>query len=268
MNASGSDQARVSGLDARQLERDYGLCMIEGGSLAGHLIYERPAFVFDPRRLKNVTLGAYSYINGRYTSSLYQCRLGRYCSIAESVVIGPPEHPTEWFSTHPFVFTRPDSLPPFYRLPEFVRLAPGADAPPNPYSDAAETVIGHDVWIGAGAFIKAGVRVGDGAIVAAHAVVTQDVPPYAIVAGVPARVQRLRFPEATVERMLRLQWWRYDLAPHKSALDFSKPEAAMAELEARLADQRLTALSPETYRVTRENPHSGFSIERYADPLY
>ncbi len=258
---------RIEGLDARQLESEYGLCMIEGGSLAGHLIYERPAFVFDPRRLKNVTLGAFSYINGLYTSSLYECRIGRYCSIAEAVVIGPPEHPVDHFSTHPFAFTRPDHLPPFYRSVEFTRLAPDASAPDSTYTHPPQTVIGHDVWIGSGAFIKAGVRIGNGAIVAAHAVVTHDVPPYAIVAGVPAKVLRLRFTEAIVERMQALAWWRYDLAPHKTRLDFTQPEAALATLEDALVGNRLSLLSPDAYLVTRDFRQGSFSIEPYAISL-
>ncbi len=257
----------IDGLDARQLESEYGLQMIEGGSLAGHLIYERPAFVFDPRRLKNVTLGAFSYINGLYTSSLYECRIGRYCSIAEAVVIGPPEHPTDYFSSHPFAFTRPDHLPPFYRSPEFTRLAPDASAPDNAYTRHPQTVIGHDVWIGSGAFIKAGVRIGNGAIVAAHAVVTQNVPPYAIVAGVPARVLRLRFAEPIVERLQALAWWRYDLAPLKTRLDFSRPEAVLDTLEQALASQRLSLLSADAYRVTRDFRQGSFSIEPYAISL-
>ncbi len=255
---------RVDGLDARQLESEYGLQMIEGGSLAGHLIYERPAFVFDPRRLKNVTLGAFSYINGLYTSSLYECRIGRYCSIAEAVVIGPPEHPTDYFSSHPFAFTRPDHLPPFYRSPEFTRLAPDVNAPDNAYTRHPQTVVGHDVWIGSGAFIKAGVTIGNGAIVAAHAVVTQDVAPYAIVAGVPAKVLRLRFDEATVERMQALAWWRYDLAPLKAELDFSEPAAVLDTLEQALASKQLALLSADAYRVTRDFRQGSFSLEPYA----
>ena len=260
--------ARVDGLDARALERDYGLLMIEGGSLAGHLIYERPAYVFDPRRLKNVTLGAFSYINGLYTSSLYHCTVGRYCSIAEGVVVGPPEHPADWLSSHPFAFTRPDHLPPFYRLPEFRALAPDETAPPNAYTDAVETVIGHDVWIGAGAFVKRGVRIGDGAIVAAQAVVTQDVPPYAIVAGVPARIVRRRFDETLIERLLSFRWWQYDLAPHRHSLDLHDPSAALDRLDALQQQGQLQRLAPETYCVVRDLPAGSFSIERHDVPLY
>jgi acetyltransferase-like isoleucine patch superfamily enzyme len=72
-----------------------------------------------------------------------------------------------------------------------------------------ETFIGHDVWIGHGAYIRAGIKIGNGAIVAAHSVVVGDVPPYAIVAGNPAKIKRFRFAEDIVAALERLRWWRF-----------------------------------------------------------
>lgn len=242
-----------------------GLRTIEGKGISGHLVYERPAYVFDPRRMKNCELGAFSYINGYYTSSLYGCRIGRYCSIAEAVVVGAPEHPVDQFTTHPFSFTRRAHLPQFYDLEEFVRLAPDEDAPLS-FVMPQTTTIGHDVWIGAGAFVKRGVTIGDGAVIAAHAVVTHDVPPYAIVVGTPAKVLRLRAPEPLVERLLKLQWWRYDLAPHKRELDFRSLERSTATLETLLAAGRLQTLRPPTFRLTRAAGR--FSRVPLPNPLY
>jgi hypothetical protein len=71
-------------------------------------------------------------------------------------------------------------------------------------------VIGSDVWIGTDAMVLSGVSIGHGAIVAARAVVTRDVPPYAIVAGVPAKVVRWRFEPAVIERLLKVAWWEWD----------------------------------------------------------
>ena len=255
---------KVSGLTAEAL-LEYGLSAMDGEGIDGELTFERPAFVHQPRRIKNSSLGAFSYVNGWGTSSLYACTVGRYCSIAESVVVGPPEHPTDWFSSHPFAFTRPGDMPRFYRVPEFARLAPDASQPTR-YETPARTIVGHDVWIGAGAFVKRGLHIGDGAIVAAQSLVTRDVPPYAIVAGTPARIMRLRFPEKTVERLLKLQWWRYDLAPHKHAVDFSRVEETVATLEERLADSRLQTLHPRAYRLSRAG--QGFEIEQLNDSLY
>ncbi len=257
--------AALTGLTAQQL-LDHGLKVFEGRSIDGVLRYERPVFVMDPRRIKNSALGAYSYINGYGSVSLYATEVGRYCSIAESAVIGAPEHPTDWLSTHPFTFTRPDYMPKFYESPDFQRLAPTADSAGAVYPIPDKTVIGHDVWIGAGAQIRRGLTVGDGAIVAAHALVTHDVPPYAVVVGQPARVLRMRFTDPVIARLLKLQWWRYDLAPHKEAVDFSRIESAIDSLESLLAAGDLQALRPASYRVLRRA--DGFDIEPLANPLY
>src|SRR3546814_17335644 len=90
------------------------------------------------------------------------------------------------FTTHPFAFTRRQHLPHFYQLEEFERLAPDEDAPET-YVQPGVTTLGHDVWVGAGAFIKRGLTIGDGAIIAAPAIVTRDVPPYALAIGRASR---------------------------------------------------------------------------------
>jgi hypothetical protein len=82
--------------------------------------------------------------------------------------------------------------------------------------------IGNDVWIGQDVLIKSGVVIGDGAIIAAGAVVTKDVPPYAIVGGVPARIIRLRFDDALIERLQRLAWWSYAI-PQYPHLPWNEP---------------------------------------------
>lgn len=75
-----------------------------------------------------------------------------------------------------------------------------------------KVVIGNDVWIGAYAKIVEGVRIGDGAVIAAGAVVTKDVPPYAIVGGVPAKIIKYRFEEKQIKQLLELKWWNKDIA--------------------------------------------------------
>jgi virginiamycin A acetyltransferase len=74
-----------------------------------------------------------------------------------------------------------------------------------------DTVIGHDVWLGYSALVLPGVTIGHGAVVAAASVVSRDVPPYAIVAGNPARVVRPRFEEEDIERLLRIAWWNWPI---------------------------------------------------------
>ena len=128
-----------------------------------------------------IRIGYRSYAN---ESLIRNAVIGRYCSIGRRCSIGAALHDIRAFSTHSKAAARD-----FQRDPQ--------------------TTIGNDVWIGDNALVLAGVTVGDGAVIAGGAVVTKDVAPYAIVAGIPAREQRLRFDEAIVSSLLELAWWRY-----------------------------------------------------------
>lgn len=153
----------------------------------------------------SLEMGAFSYaVSGFY----FACRIGRYCSFGEDVQIGRHGHPMHWFSTSPFFYQ--DYKGVLDRsLPEGVQMAPDDFQRNSPPVIAKPTVIGNDVWIGHGAFILPGVKIGDGACIAARSVVTKDVPPYAIVAGSPAVVKRFRFPEKRLERLRLSRWWDY-----------------------------------------------------------
>ena len=101
-----------------------------------------------------------------------------------------------------------------------------------PHEDCPKTIIGSDVWIGAHAQIKSGLTIGNGAVVAAGAVVTRDVPPYAIVGGVPAKVIRYRFDEKAIEALMSLKWWEWsDEKLQQYAPCFSEPEKLFDSLE-------------------------------------
>ncbi|MDW9669726.1 chloramphenicol acetyltransferase [Sinorhizobium meliloti] len=126
--------------------------------------------------------------------------IGRFCALATGIqfIMNGASHATGGFSTFPF------------------GIFPGAwrdGFDPDAYRTGyrGDTIVGNDVWIGMEATILPGVTIGDGAIVAAKAVVTKDVPPYALVAGNPARVVRLRFPDATIERLQAIAWWRWPI---------------------------------------------------------
>ncbi|MEG6585050.1 CatB-related O-acetyltransferase [Dendrosporobacter sp. 1207_IL3150] len=150
-------------------------------------------FIKEVKISERVSIGKYSYIvSGRIYSDT---KIGRYCSIAENVAIGAPNHPSDWLSTSPFQYggifkTKSKSIK---------------------HKETGEgTNIGNDVWIGANVFVKRGVKIGDGAIVGAGAIVVKDVPPYAIVVGNPAKIIKYRFDSATIEQLLDLEWWNLD----------------------------------------------------------
>ncbi|MBD1919111.1 MULTISPECIES: CatB-related O-acetyltransferase [Cyanophyceae] len=123
--------------------------------------------------------------------------IGKFCSIASDVkfIMNGGNHRTDWFTNYPF--------PVFGQGWESVM--------PNEWPYKGDTVIGHDVWIGYGATLMPGVQVGDGAIIAAQSVVTKAVPPYAVVGGNPAQVIRYRFDETTIEALLEVQWWHWEI---------------------------------------------------------
>ena len=158
---------------------------------------EKPTRIQAQSTVVYSSMGRYSYCG--YGCTLLSCDIGRFCSIADGVTAGAASHPMNWVSTSSaFYFGQGRSIP--------------ADlAGLNYEAPQLRTVIGHDVWIGKNVMIKAGVTVGIGAVIGMGSIVTKDVPPYAVVAGNPARVIRMRFPETTVQRLLDSHWW--DLEP-------------------------------------------------------
>jgi len=125
-----------------------------------------------------------------------RCSIGKFCAIAPDVrIITGGEHRMDWVSTFPFRVR--------FRLP-----GAGRDGHPG---SRGPVVLGNDVWIGQGARILSGVRVGNGAVVGAYAVVTKDVPDYAVVAGNPAQLIRYRFDPETIQALLKIAWWDWPL---------------------------------------------------------
>ncbi|MCV6631647.1 MAG: CatB-related O-acetyltransferase [Flavobacteriaceae bacterium] len=104
------------------------------------------------------------------------------------------------------------------------------------YPSKGNTVIGNDVWIGQGATIMPGVTIGHGAIIGSKSVVTKDVAPYSIVGGNPAKEIKKRFEEATIQKLLQLAWWDWDIEKITQNLDLllSDPKALLAQHSASL----------------------------------
>lgn len=154
----------------------------------------------------SIELGAFSYaVSGFY----HGVRIGRYCSFGEQVQIGRHGHPMSWPSTSPFFYERYDQIL-HIDPPNGISLDPQLDfVTSSAATEFRRTTIGNDVWIGHGSFIMPGVAVGDGACIGAMSVVTKDVPPFALVAGSPAVVKKMRMKDDLVERALALRWWEY-----------------------------------------------------------
>lgn len=123
--------------------------------------------------------------------------IGAFCSIGQNVRLGHGEHPLNFLSTSPYLY-----------LDAFGYKTENTPHHNEFWAKAIQPItIGNDVWIGDNVIIKNGVTVGDGAVIGAGAIVTKDVPPYAIAAGVPAKIIRYRFDERTVRRLSETKWW-------------------------------------------------------------
>lgn len=150
-------------------------------------------------------LGAFSYIVSGFLCGV---EIGRYCSFGEDVQIGRQNHPMHWLSTSPFLYLNNKDILDVDTKFDKDSLT---ETPiyPEPATQLKKTVIHNDVWIGHGAIVNAGVTIENGAVIAAGAVVTKDVPAYAIVGGNPAKLIRYRFPPELMTKLLNHAWWQY-----------------------------------------------------------
>lgn len=156
--------------------------------------------------LRETEIGDYAYVE-RNTEVIY-ATIGKFTAIASGVCINALDHPTERVSQHKIT----------YRPNEYF-LGASLDQAFRDRRRNARVTIGNDVWIGHGATIMPGITIGDGAVIAANAVVTRDVDPYAMVAGVPARFLKWRFEPAIARRIAALRWWDWDHDRLAAAVD-------------------------------------------------
>lgn len=169
-----------------------------GTKLHPDTVVEWPFRTFGAVKIKTpARIGAYTQISACDVVSIAE--IGRYCTIGPGFRCGDADYPVNWLTSSSAVYDRGRFDWALGRYP--VRPAP--EPRPDP-------VIGNDVWIGSNVTVMRGVTIGDGAVVGVGSVVADDVPPYAVVEGVPAKVVRYRFPPEVIRVLLSVKWWEFD----------------------------------------------------------
>jgi virginiamycin A acetyltransferase len=198
--------------------------------------YTKLIFLKNFVKASNIIVGDYTYFDDRrngpeqfeeynvlynYDFSKVKLVIGKFCAIAaETRFVMTGDHKLDGISTYPFpIFQQGwENVFNIFDLPV-----------------KGDIIVGNDVWFGYDSLIKGGVKIGDGAVIATRAVVVKDVPPYAIVAGNPAKVVKMRFDDKTIERLLHISWWEWDIEkinrylPLICNLDVNRLEAASLE---------------------------------------
>jgi acetyltransferase-like isoleucine patch superfamily enzyme len=199
-----------------QMVKNY---IAEFARVSRHASLEPPVRMWGTSHVReDCVVGKFSFINDR-TTLFPGTTVGRYCSIGKACEIGAPTHPDSWLTSSPVAFDIRRHFPKERHL--FGQ---------SQFQQYQKTTIGSDVWIGSLSLVFGGTNIGHGAIIGAGAIVTSDVPPYAIVAGSPARIIRYRFDEPTINKLLASQWWT--LPEDKLAtLDLSDPTAFLDSVD-------------------------------------
>lgn len=165
-----------------------------------------------------VNIGDYTFINEYTQVDSNTKSIGKYCSISHNVKIGVGPHPHNFVSTSPVFYS---SSRGFIKTELY-----------NEYDAKGYTTIGNDVLVYANAIIVAGVSIGHGAIIGGGSVVTRDVPPYAIVAGVPAKIIGYRFSSEIINKLLESNWWDLDINYlARLSTTMNSPDTFLAEIE-------------------------------------
>jgi phosphonate metabolim protein, transferase hexapeptide repeat family len=160
---------------------------IEDCKLDSYVGIQRNSLIYSSK------IGRHSYTGKNFT--MWHTDVGAFCSISWNVGIGGANHDYRKVTTHAFLYS------------QYMGLMRENDKGYDRFSEPC--TIGNDVWIGSNATVCRNVNIGDGAVVGAGAVVTHDVEPYTIVAGIPARPLKKRFDDKTIEKLLEIRWWEF-----------------------------------------------------------
>lgn len=178
---------------------DSGVCIDNNSKIEKH------SHLLSNCLINNSFIDSYSYIGKN--GIIQNASIGKFCSIANDVCIGLGKHPIDNFSTATV----------FYRISNTLNIK--LIDKDFPFEEYKNITIGNDVWIGARAIVLDGVTIGNGAVIAANSVVTKDVPAYAIVGGVPAKIIKYRFPEEKIKKLNDSKWWELNLNEIKEKIN-------------------------------------------------
>jgi acetyltransferase-like isoleucine patch superfamily enzyme len=147
--------------------------------------------------LDNSIIGDNTYFN--FKTKVNNSIIGKFCSIGSNVKIGVGSHPTHMVSTHPAFYANNKGFETFADKMYY-------------HEEHEKIIIGNDVWIGSDVTILNNVKIGNGAIIALGSIVTKDIPDYAIVAGIPAKIVRFRFNEKDIAFLNEIKWWDFEMS--------------------------------------------------------
>lgn len=156
--------------------------------------FSKTAILCRGAKIQNVTIGNYTRVG--IDVEVNNARVGNFSRIGRNTIIGPGSHPMNLLTSHNIFYKKNKA---WKERQEWV-----ADVG---FDEEKVTEIGNDVWVGLNSIIMDGVKVGDSAIIGAGAIVTKDVPPFAIVGGVPAKVIKYRYPQEMIDRLMEIAWW-------------------------------------------------------------
>lgn len=163
---------------------------ITNSKLEEHVKVDRNSLIY------HSSIGRYTYFGEN--DKIMCSDIGRFCSIAWNVSIGPRHHDYHKVTTHGFLHNDRFDIRP-------------KDEPDESQWLDKKTNLGNDVWIGANAIIANGLTIGDGAVIGGNAMVTKDVPPYAIAVGNPAKILKYRFEDSIIDQLIELKWWNFEI---------------------------------------------------------